>query len=115
MLKVALVVLNIVLAVVYPLAVWWSLTHFSARITGLLVLSLLIPIVESAADTLVLDELTRVRRCAGADCSRVFHDATRNGARRWCDMSGCGNRAKAARHRARTASARHEPTNAVTD
>ncbi len=76
---------------------------------------LLIPIVESAADTLVLDELTRVRRCAGADCSRVFHDATRNGARRWCDMSGCGNRAKAARHRARTASARHEPTNAVTD
>mgnify|MGYP001061229513 CR=1 FL=1 len=70
---------------------------------------LLIPIVESAADTLVLDELPRVRRCAGSDCSRVFHDATRNGARRWCDMSGCGNRAKAARHRARTAGARREP------
>lgn len=63
--------------------------------------ALLIPVVESAADTLVQGELVRVRRCAGGDCSRVFHDATRNGARRWCDMAGCGNRAKAARFRAR--------------
>ena len=62
---------------------------------------LLIPVVESAADALVLGELPRVRRCAGADCSRVFYDATRNGARRWCDMAGCGNRAKAARWRER--------------
>lgn len=76
---------------------------------------LLIPVVESAADTLVLGELTRVRRCAGADCSRVFHDATRNGARRWCDMGGCGNRAKAARHRARTARDRQQDINVVPD
>lgn len=45
MLKVAVVVLNIVLAVVYPLAVWWSLAHFSVRVTGLMVLGFLVPMV----------------------------------------------------------------------
>ena len=63
--------------------------------------TLLIPVVESAGDALVRGELARVRRCAGADCGRVFHDGTRNAARRWCDMARCGNRAKAARFRAR--------------
>ena len=61
---------------------------------------LLIPVVESAADALILGELGRVRCCAGPRCGRVFHDATRNGRRRWCDMATCGNRAKAARFRA---------------
>jgi predicted RNA-binding Zn ribbon-like protein len=60
---------------------------------------LLIPIVESAADALILDELARVRRCADPRCGRVFQDETKNGRRRWCDMATCGNRAKAARHR----------------
>jgi predicted RNA-binding Zn ribbon-like protein len=60
---------------------------------------LMIPVVESAADALVLGELTRVRRCADPGCSRVFYDDTKNGGRRWCDMRSCGNRAKAARHR----------------
>ena len=62
---------------------------------------LMIPIVESAADALVLGELARVHRCADPRCPRVFHDATKNGRRRWCDMAACGNRAKAARHRSR--------------
>ncbi len=62
---------------------------------------LMIPIVESAADALILSELARVRRCADPRCARVFHDSTKNAARRWCDMATCGNRAKAARHRAR--------------
>lgn len=62
---------------------------------------LMIPIVESAADALILGELQRVRRCADPRCARVFYDGTKNAARRWCDMSTCGNRAKAARHRAR--------------
>jgi predicted RNA-binding Zn ribbon-like protein len=62
---------------------------------------LMIPIVESAADALILGELPRVRRCASARCQRVFFDATKNRRRRWCDMATCGNRAKAARHRAR--------------
>jgi predicted RNA-binding Zn ribbon-like protein len=60
---------------------------------------LMIPIVESAADALILGELPRVRRCADARCARVFYDSTKNGRRRWCDMATCGNRAKAARHR----------------
>ena len=65
---------------------------------------LMIPIVESAADALILGELQRVRRCADPRCARVFFDGTKNAARRWCDMSTCGNRAKAARHRARVRS-----------
>jgi predicted RNA-binding Zn ribbon-like protein len=60
---------------------------------------LLIPIVENAADALILAELERVRRCADPRCGRVFQDETKNGRRRWCDMATCGNRAKAARHR----------------
>jgi predicted RNA-binding Zn ribbon-like protein len=62
---------------------------------------LMIPIVESAADALILGELARVRRCADPRCARVFFDNTKNATRRWCDMATCGNRAKAARHRAR--------------
>jgi predicted RNA-binding Zn ribbon-like protein len=62
---------------------------------------LMIPVVESAADALILGELARVRRCADPRCARVFYDGTKNAARRWCDMATCGNRAKAARHRAR--------------
>ena len=67
---------------------------------------LMIPVVESAADALILGELVRVRRCADPRCARVFHDGTRNGRRRWCDMASCGNRAKAARHRQRVAQGR---------
>lgn len=69
--------------------------------------ALLIPVVESAADSLVTGELPRVRRCGDPACSRVFLDATRNATRRWCQMRTCGNRAKAARHRARKAVASH--------
>ena len=60
---------------------------------------LLVPVIESAADALVQEELPRVHRCANPRCARVFFDASRNGKRRWCEMSSCGNRAKAARHR----------------
>lgn len=69
--------------------------------TGDAFAGLMIPIVESAADSLIERELPRVRRCADARCHRVFLDGTKNGLRRWCDMGTCGNRAKAARHRAR--------------
>jgi predicted RNA-binding Zn ribbon-like protein len=61
----------------------------------------MIPVVDSAADALSSGELGRVRRCADTRCHRVFVDTTKNGRRRWCDMGTCGNRAKAARHRAR--------------
>jgi predicted RNA-binding Zn ribbon-like protein len=44
----------------------------------------------------------RIRVCASDTCDWIFYDASRTARRRWCDMSTCGNRAKAARHRART-------------
>ena len=69
--------------------------------TGDAFAGLMIPIVESAAESLAAYELGRVRRCADVRCCRVFVDATKNGLRRWCDMGTCGNRAKAARHRAK--------------
>jgi len=57
------------------------------------------------ADPLVI-ELTdgypeRIRVCASDTCQWIFYDASHTARRRWCDMSTCGNRAKAARHRAR--------------
>ena len=71
---------------------------------------LVIPVVESAADTLVTGELARVRRCvAYPPCPRVFLDTSRSGRRRWCDMRTCGNRAKAARHRQATRGSRRNP------
>ena len=69
--------------------------------TGDAFAGLMIPLVDSAADALVTGELARVRRCADTRCYRVFVDSTKNGQRRWCDMGTCGNRAKAARHRAK--------------
>jgi predicted RNA-binding Zn ribbon-like protein len=43
----------------------------------------------------------RLKACPGPDCGWVFHDRSRNGSRRWCDMAECGNRAKGAAFRAR--------------
>ena len=43
----------------------------------------------------------RIRICANDECRWIFFDESPTGRRRWCDMSTCGNRAKAARHRAR--------------
>jgi predicted RNA-binding Zn ribbon-like protein len=62
---------------------------------------LVIPVVESAVDSLVRGELSRLRGCADRRCPRVFYDTTRSRTRRWCDMATCGNRAKAQRSRKR--------------
>jgi len=43
----------------------------------------------------------RIRQCGGDTCFWFFYDTSRTQRRRWCDMATCGNRAKAARHRAR--------------
>jgi predicted RNA-binding Zn ribbon-like protein len=70
---------------------------------------LIIPIVESATDALVSDELARVRQCDAAGCERVYFDSSKNGRRRWCDMRGCGNRAKGAQFRARNGARTRTP------
>jgi predicted RNA-binding Zn ribbon-like protein len=76
--------------------------------------ALLLPVVEGAADALVAGEVARVKRCGAPGCGRVYLDATRNHSRRWCTMADCGNRAKAARHRARQAGARGRPGGGAT-
>jgi predicted RNA-binding Zn ribbon-like protein len=51
----------------------------------------------------------RLRACASDTCRWIFYDDSRTGRRRWCDMASCGNRAKAARHRARAKAADQPP------
>jgi predicted RNA-binding Zn ribbon-like protein len=65
--------------------------------TGEALASLAQPLVESIAD----GETSRFRICANDGCRWVFEDTSRGGRRRWCDMSSCGNRAKAQRYRTR--------------
>ena len=52
---------------------------------------------------------TAIRRCAHPACVLYFYDPS--GRRRWCSMTGCGNRAKAQRHYKRTKSAWSAPVN----
>jgi predicted RNA-binding Zn ribbon-like protein len=42
-----------------------------------------------------------LRRCDDPKCTRLFVDRSRGARRRWCDMKGCGDRAKAAAYRRR--------------
>ncbi len=55
------------------------------------------PLAESVAS----GETERLRICANDGCRWVFEDTSPTARRRWCSMASCGNRAKAARHRAR--------------
>jgi predicted RNA-binding Zn ribbon-like protein len=56
------------------------------------------PIIRSAAHLLTSPDAERIRQCEAPDCSWLFLDRSRGGRRRWCDMSSCGNRAKARRY-----------------
>ena len=62
-------------------------------------------LVRSAVEVLTHDPLERVKQCTGRDCGFLFFDETRNNSRRWCEMSLCGNRAKAQRSYRRRARA----------
>jgi predicted RNA-binding Zn ribbon-like protein len=59
---------------------------------------MLLPVIRDAAELLTSPELSRVRLCESETCDWLFFDQSRNRTRRWCDMSTCGNRAKARRH-----------------
>jgi predicted RNA-binding Zn ribbon-like protein len=56
------------------------------------------PMAQAAADLLTSEDLRKVRLCGAPDCDWLFLDHSRNASRRWCDMTTCGNRAKARRH-----------------
>jgi len=76
----------------------WS---WSLPVAGPEVPLLLAPVLWSAGDLLAGRRLARVRHCANPRCLYLFLDDSKGGTRRWCDMSMCGNRAKAHRHYAK--------------
>jgi predicted RNA-binding Zn ribbon-like protein len=55
------------------------------------------PVVRSAVELWTSTEIDRVRVCAAEECAWLFLDESRNRSRQWCDMTVCGNRAKARR------------------
>jgi len=57
------------------------------------------PVVHDAAELLASDSHKRLQECASDTCGWFFLDLTKNRSRRWCAMSGCGNRAKVRRFR----------------
>jgi predicted RNA-binding Zn ribbon-like protein len=59
-------------------------------------------ILEAGVELLSSADVDRVRECGEETCKWLFLDTSRNGARRWCDMRICGNRAKAKRYYSRT-------------
>jgi predicted RNA-binding Zn ribbon-like protein len=61
------------------------------------------PVVRSAAALLTSSDVERLRVCAGGDCGWVYVDRSRNGLRRWCEMSTCGTAEKTRRRRERSA------------
>jgi predicted RNA-binding Zn ribbon-like protein len=58
-------------------------------------------IAEAIADLVCNADFRLIRACEGTVCTLMFLDKTKSHARRWCSMAVCGNRAKAATHRAR--------------
>ena len=63
--------------------------------------SLLLPIGEALAKFVCEEDFAKVKACEGHSCTLMFADHSRRGARRWCSMAICGNRAKQAAHRRR--------------
>lgn len=61
------------------------------------VIRMLFPPAWSAAQ-LLSGEMRHRLKCCG-ECGRLHFDRSRNASRRWCEMEGCGNRAKVRRHR----------------
>jgi predicted RNA-binding Zn ribbon-like protein len=79
-----------------PDGAWVAHRHVGDPIDGALA-RLADPLVALVA----AGDASRLRVCANDSCRWAFYDTSRTGRRRWCDMATCGNRAKAARHRAR--------------
>jgi predicted RNA-binding Zn ribbon-like protein len=56
--------------------------------------SVLWPVVWAGAELLASPDQEKLRICAGDDCGWMYVDRSRNGLRRWCEMSTCGTTAK---------------------
>jgi predicted RNA-binding Zn ribbon-like protein len=60
--------------------------------------------VTSAVRLLSQSPTARLKQCPGDHCGWFFLDTTKRGNRRWCSMGECGQEAKTARRRGRSAS-----------
>lgn len=67
--------------------------------------ALLLPLAEAMGDLICHADFEQVKICEGPTCTLWFNDVSKNHTRRWCSMAVCGNRAKAAAHRAKNRSA----------
>ena len=67
--------------------------------------ALLLPIAEAMGNLICHADFAQVKICEDPTCSLWFNDVSKNHTRRWCSMAVCGNRAKAAAHRAKNRSA----------
>src|SRR5580704_5008234 len=65
---------------------------------------LLVPLAESAADLLCRGDFSRLKRCDNSKCAAFFYDTSKNGMRRWCSGTECGNRMRVAKFYARSRS-----------
>ena len=77
---------------------WRAPAHDPAHVLG--------PVLASACALLVSPASEMIRECEGEECGWLFLDRSHAGARRWCSMRDCGNRAKARRHYTRRARSR---------
>ena len=57
------------------------------------------PVIHSAGELLLSNELDQVKECPG--CGWLFLDTSKNQSRRWCSMNTCGARDKMRRYHAR--------------
>lgn len=77
-----------------PMGLQWQVPDIASQLDGILLA------IAEAAIALFTDPLAqgRLRLCAADNCDWTFLDRSRRQNRVWCDMSVCGNRAKASRH-----------------
>ncbi len=77
-----------------PMGLQWQVPDIADQLDGILLA------IAEAAMALFTDPQTqrRLRLCGADNCDWTFLDRSRRQNRIWCDMSVCGNRAKASRH-----------------
>jgi len=74
----------------------WDLSSQRGSVAGCLGL-----IALSAAGLFTSSRATKIRECGNHECGWLFLDLSKNHSRKWCDMSDCGNLAKARRYYAK--------------
>jgi len=61
------------------------------------------PLMLAAGELLNSASLARLRQCGNNPCGWLFLDQSKNGSRRWCSSTECGNATRVRRFRARQA------------